>query len=223
MAFIDAKGDVTPAFAELMVRLAAAYPAARLTDAGIRVYARALGDLSLEQVRAAFGRAVKESAYFPTVAEIRRGLAPTAEDAGLLAWAAFERAAEDVGAYASVEVEDVAAARALTVVFGGWPQYCEQCGVTHAGEWAARRQAFLVAYRDARRAVTYTAHPPRSLPGLCAAAGDERPAAAWTAVIGAHGEVVPRRLPQGLPQGPAARLRLAGRRSTDEGEAAGGG
>ena len=164
MRFINAQDEVSPAFAELMVKLASAYPSVRLTEIGIRVYARALDDLTLEQVRGACSRAVKECAFWPAVAELRKHIVASGEDAALLAWTALQQAAADAGAYASVELQDGASAEALVAVFGSWPQFCAE---EEGPGLATKRQEFLAAYRQERR----LRKAPRRLAGFCEATG----------------------------------------------------
>ncbi len=146
-------------FAKELVILAEAF-GARLTEARIRIYAEALGDLTIEQVRTARRRAVQECQYFPQAAELLRLVRPTTDDAALLAWTGLQHAASSVGAYAPLVVEDAYAAEAFVRVFGSWPAYCalEDIAV------AAKRQEFLAAYRDAKR-IEHALHAVRHLSG----------------------------------------------------------
>lgn len=164
-------GAVTPAFAKMMVQLASAYPTTgKLTEATIRTYAAALGDHTVEEIRAAVGRSLRDgslSNFFPSLPELLGLLTPSSADAALLAWASLRRAAEDIGAYSSVEFEDAATAEAVQLVFGGWPAYCE---LEDGPALGARRSEFLAAYRDARRRLPPAA-PPCRLAGLCEATG----------------------------------------------------
>lgn len=175
-------GAVDGRFAELMTRLAAPYDK-RLSEALIRSYARALGDLSFEAVVQAANRAVLESPWFPTVALLRSYALGSPEDAAVLAWARLWDAASAVGAYRALDVEDGWAALALEVVFGGWPQFCERCDEADGG-WGIRRQEFLAAYRAAR-----VRHPlplpPRTLPGLCA----QRDGLTWRGALRGDGTI----------------------------------
>lgn len=142
-----ASGNVTPEFAELLVRLAAVYPTTgKLSEATIRVYARVLGDVPLDTLRQACARAARECRIFPVPAELLRFIGVTAEDQALLAWAALRQAAADVGGWVSLEVEDARTAAALQASCGGWPQYC---ALEEGPEMATRRQEFLAAWRAA--------------------------------------------------------------------------
>jgi hypothetical protein len=143
-------GNVTPEFTKLLVQIAEGYPTTgNLSEGTIRIYAWALGDYTVEQVRDACLRLFKDgSGFFPSTVEILRALGATSvDDAGLLAWAQFRQAAADVGTYASLEVEDAAAAQALRDVFGSWHAYCEH---EEGPAFTQKRAEFLAAYRAAR-------------------------------------------------------------------------
>ncbi len=171
---VRADGAVTADFVRVMLQVAAAYPTTgKLSEPTIRTYAVGLGGYTAQQVMAAWGKAFRDGAlnsFFPSLPDMLRLLEPSADDAALVAWATFRRAAEDVGAYASLEVEDAAAAEALELVFGGWPGYC---GIEEGPALGARRQEFLAAYRDARRRRAPGTQPCR-LAGLCEATGRYR-------------------------------------------------
>lgn len=180
-------GVVTREFAALMVLLAEAYPRVELREGTIRLYAQQLADLSLAEVRRAMDAAIRESDWFPTVAALRRQARPTGDDAALLAWTALCQAVEAVGAASSVEVEDGHAASALVAVFGSWPAFC---AVPEGPELAIGRQAFLAAYRAARRSGPAS---PARLAGTCEASGAYPEGAlaprVWVAVLTAGGQV----------------------------------
>jgi len=187
--FINAHDEVLPEFAAAMVRLASAYQNARLTDIGIRVYARALNDCSLAAVLSACGRAVQECRYFPTVAELRAFITPSTDDAALIAWSALGRAASRVGAYQSLVFEDHAAAYALMSVFGSWPAYCD----LESGVIGSRKAEFMAAYREGRRQVRHEGRGTRVM-GLCEASGKyHNHGACWAGLIQRDGTVCPAR------------------------------
>jgi len=190
--------DVADWFAALMVSLAEAYPNFRLREGTVRVYADGLQDIAPEAVDKAMRRAVRECAFFPTVAELRRFVEPTTDDAALMAWSGFQRAAEIVGAYASVNVDDGAAAVALMNVFGGWTQYCELEGQAVG----ARRQEFVAAYREARRRGEQRS---TRLAGLLEVDGHYDAAKSWSGRVRTDGSV---RVERDRPQltGDATRL-----------------
>jgi hypothetical protein len=117
--------------------------------------------MTLLQVKKACMEAVRNGVYFPQAAEIRRSVFPSVDDAALLAWTGFNLAADAIGAYQSLDVEDGTAGAALVAVFGSWPEFCSQAR-DDAG-WGARRNEFLASYRSLRRTNTTQG----LLPGLC--------------------------------------------------------
>lgn len=172
-------------FGRIIVTLAEAYPSTRLTEAQVRLYYRALEDLSAEQVGAACLRTVQELKYFPTIAELRTFVAASVDDAALLAWGGLTRAAREVGSYESLDVEDPAAAAALLHAFGSWAAFCE---TDDGPALTQKRQEFLAAYRQARRIHS----PTRSrLPGRCESSGRYASAVYSAGLLTASWEVVP--------------------------------
>jgi len=166
-----------------MTDVAAGYPAAKITARGIKLYARAFGHVPLATMQKLFDRAVRERVHFPSIAELNGYLESSADDAALLAWSSLQRAAEQAGAWASVEVQDGSAARALLDVFGSWPSFCQ---MEDGPALALKRQEFLAAYRQARR------NPRRGgkLVGLCESNGSPGPdGLTWTYRLNASGEV----------------------------------
>jgi hypothetical protein len=140
---------VSEEFGAAMVALAEAYGAA-LSRERILIYGDALGDLTIDQVRHAMRRAVRECKFFPSASELRAFAVGAPDDEALVQWTGLCQAAEAVGAYQDLHVDDRATAEALRAVFGSWGQFCEQCADGPA--LALRRQEFLAAYRQARRA-----------------------------------------------------------------------
>lgn len=168
MAYLDKNGFVDLDFAQLLVWLAAATGSElSLSDQRVKSYAQDLGDVPWDDLKAACAAARRECKFFPTIPEIRRHLGPTPEDAALIAWAMLDNAARSVGSYASVVIADGAAADALVLAFGSWPEFAE---AEDGPDLAQRRQVFLAAYRTARRNAQAIAQP-RRLPGRCAAEG----------------------------------------------------
>jgi hypothetical protein len=164
-------GNVTPEFTKLLVQIAEGYPTTgNLTEGTIRIYAWALGDYTVEQVRDACLRLFRDgSGFFPSTVEILRALGATSvDDAGLLAWAQFRQAAAEVGAYASLEVEDPAAAQALVDVFGSWHAYCEH---EEGPALTQRRKEFIAAYRVARARLVHSGGKVPRLFGLLESGG----------------------------------------------------
>jgi hypothetical protein len=187
-------GGVTKEFADMMVKLAAAW-GQTVTEARIIIYARALRDVPIQDVRRACGRAVSESEFFPSAAKLLGYVRPNADDGALIAWAAFEHAASAAGMYASVDVEDGAAALALTVAFGSWAEFCAH---EDGPALAIKRQAFLAAYREARRAPQH----PRRLVGLLPPPPPALAEHTFVARIAAGGLVTITRDAQLLPEAP---------------------
>ncbi len=190
MAFINERDEVDPDFASAMVGLAAAYPTAKLTTELVRTYARALDHVGLEadQVRGLFGKAIIEKKWFPAVAELVQMVRPSEEDAAVLAWSALLQAAAEVGAWASLDVENGRTAEAVKAVFGSWPTLCREAEDGPA--LVAKRVAFLAAYRQAGRRTVVAAR----LAGLCEAGGGRQiDGCTWSASLTAGGRVVPQR------------------------------
>lgn len=165
---LDRQNNVREWFAAIVFETAEAC-GAKLTETRVRIYAADLGDLHQDDIIAAFKRCRREgSGFFPSIAELRRQVVATPDDRALLAWNAMEQAASKVGAYQSIEFEDPAAARALTMVFGSWPSWCQQ---EIGPELLVKRQQFLAAYREVRRQEAAGAEPIR-LSGLLESGGN---------------------------------------------------
>lgn len=182
--------NVSDAFAAQIVTLAEAY-GKKLNEPLVRFYYGCLSDIDPDALSRAMVRAAQECKYFPTVAEIRQFAGPSTDDAALLAWAGFQRAASSVGAWSPLVCEDGPAGDALVATFGGWAAYCEADSITVT----AKRNEFVAAYRQARRdgRRSYTT----VLPGLCSPDGTT-----WGGRLGRDGQV------QSLP--PAAVRELVG-------------
>lgn len=180
-------GGVDAQFSKAMFNLAETL-GTRITETRIRSYASLLADVPYEDLRVAFVRAAREgqTGFFPSIGELLAHIGPTPTDRGLIAWTALCQAAERVGAWASLEIEDGAAADALLTVFGGWPDFCE---MADGPALALRRQEFLAAYRNARRSVA----GPRRLTGLCGQPPPELAGRVWAGAVTAGGCVIVRR------------------------------
>lgn len=201
---VTSAGHASEWFGRLAL-IAAEAAGVRVSEARIRVLAHDLAGYSRPQVERAFTMARREgSGFFPTPAELIRYIEGTADDRGLLAWEAFVRAAAEVGSYRNVDVDDAAAAYALTSVFGSWPEFCAH---ETGPDLLVKRQSFLAAYRQARRAgASGTTRLPGALPGP---AGD----VGHVALDGS----VELRLDHLLSAGDVRRL-TEGRRDGEEGE-----
>lgn len=168
MSHIKDDGRVTDGFAAALLELSEGKSGARLEAVTYKVYARALSDLTLAQVRAAVALALRDlpGQFMPSPADLRRLVQPLADDAAILAWVGLLQAADEVGAWSDVEMGDPAAAEALVAVFGGWPQFC---AMEDGPALTQHRTEFLVVYRAAfrKRAQAGTAR----LPGILTAQG----------------------------------------------------
>jgi hypothetical protein len=134
-------------FASLVMATAEAL-GAKITEDRVRVLAYDLRDYGHAAIVTAFETHRRESKWFPTPSEIIQRIEASPEDRALIAWSALERAAESVGSYRSIELDDPAAADALVSVFGSWAAWC---AAERGPEMHAKRQQFFAAYRDARR------------------------------------------------------------------------
>ena len=188
---LDEHGQVEPEFGQIIGGLAEAF-GVKITAMRIKLYARALEDVTLEDVKTACMKALRESTFFPVPAELRKYVTPSGEDAALIAWSGFASAASSIGSWRTLQVDDGAAAEALVAVFGSWPHYCSLPEVAVA----SRRAEFIAAYRQARRGPL----PPRLLVGQ----------------LGADPEPAVLRL--GRPQEPHGHTRLALSEARAEGE-----
>lgn len=188
---------VSEEFGQAMVALAELY-GAQLSEEKIRLYADLLADLSFEQIKDAMRRSAQQSRFFPTVAELRAQVVDTQDDKALTQWSGLCRAAEDVGGYQDLYVDDRATATALRAVFGSWGAFCEQC--VDGPALAMKRQEFLAAYRQAKRAEPLVRRAiqlePERLGGLL---GGEHQSGC-TGHLSALGVVVPLALPPGDEQ-----------------------
>lgn len=163
-------GAVNVDFAEVLHRLSAAYGGNRLTEDRVRIYAAALGDVSITEVRRACSRAIRECKFMPSVADLRMYVSTPMDDAALIAWTALCQAVESAGPWVSIVVEDACAAGALASVFGGWPQFTSQADDGPA--LTLRRAEFMAMYRTLRRLQRAKLAPARLI-GLCEAQSPE--------------------------------------------------
>lgn len=165
--------DVDPAFVEQMLLLAEA-TGASLSETRLRAYALLLADLPIDDLRTAVYRCARQweqkfqpadpEMRFPSVATLRAFAVVSESDAALVAWGKLQQAAEDIGAYASLEVEDEAVSAALHGAFGSWPAYCALAG--NGPAMTSKRPEFLAAYRAAVLAPGYARGRVQRLPGL---------------------------------------------------------
>ena len=171
----------------------------RLTESRIRIYATELSDLCRSDIETALARCRRDGQFFPQMAEVRKQIHGSLDDAGILAWNTVMQAAARVGSYSSIEFEDPTIAAAVVRTFGSWPAVC----ALEAGpESHVKRQEFLAALREARRELT-TMVPVR-LSGLLESSSHyERRPSVWTARLCADGLVVHEREHPALVSGSA--------------------
>ncbi len=170
----------------------------KIAESRCRIYAADLQAYDPADVIAAFRLARKATAFYPTIAEIEKCLHGTTEDAAVLAWNGLLHAAEEVGAYRSIVIEDPVTAAAVQRTFGSWTDLC----LTTVGpDLAIKRQAFLAAYRTVTRDPTTPREPVR-LAGLLETSSQyERRSSVWTARLTARGDVEQMREGGTLPAG----------------------
>ena len=113
---------------EVVTMLAEAF-GQKVTPIRLMAYDAGLSDVPLAALNAAVVRAIRESRFMPTVAELRDlcGVASgriDAKDRPLLAWQAVRGAISKVGAYDSPAFDD-AAINATIRELGGWPLLCD--------------------------------------------------------------------------------------------------
>lgn len=109
------------AFSE-MLRAVAEYNRTQLSPGVIAIYWQGLQDLDLASVRKALNSHVQSpdaGQFMPKIADIRRMLGGTTQDAALRAWAKVDKAMRQVGTYASVAFDDALIHRVLHDM-GGW-------------------------------------------------------------------------------------------------------
>jgi hypothetical protein len=152
--------EVSKEFAAVMLALAETFRVS-VSEQRYKLYAEALSDLSQADIERAAARAMRECRWFPTPKELREFIEPSIDDAALIAWTGFQRAASDVGAWSSLTVEDPIAALTLNAVFGDWPSYCSLEGAAVG----ARKAEFLATYRNLRR-LDHRLHDSVTLSGL---------------------------------------------------------
>lgn len=109
----------------LVVNALAALFHREISEAMLHGFWIGLDDLPIEAVERGAARAMRESRFMPTPAELRE-LAGDVSDAdlALLAWSVFERAVVAVGAYKTADFGDPVL-NATVRHLGGWEHCCE--------------------------------------------------------------------------------------------------
>lgn len=92
-------------------------------------YAIGLDGLSVDQVKRACARALRQCKFIPKPAELRELSGEVSiDDRTLLAWDGLKWAIERVGGYRSIDFDDKVI-NAVVHHLGGWPHLCEQSTV----------------------------------------------------------------------------------------------
>lgn len=145
------RADV-PAFATGMAALGEAFGES-VSELRALTYFDALSDLAIEDVLAAMRGLVRSSQFFPRPVAIREAVHGNPADLTETAWLVWRRAAQDLGAYASIVLADPALAHTLLAMFGSW---ANACSAEFSDEmWTAKRKEFDRVYHVfAHRALT---------------------------------------------------------------------
>lgn len=123
----------------------------KISGSTIDAYVFGLSDLEDEKVKGAVMRAIRESKFMPSPAELRELAGVSShEDAGLQAWTKVVDAIGRYGSYRHIDFGPFANAAIRSM--GGWPELCAKTG-EELDVWA--RKAFISAYASfARSGVT---------------------------------------------------------------------
>lgn len=113
------------AFGKFMFALGEAF-GEEISAARIEIYFAALGDLALDDIRRSATTHVRESKFFPKVAELREAAAGSVTDRAELAWLELVRQVRRVGAYGRPTFSDPAIERAAVELYGGWGELCRR-------------------------------------------------------------------------------------------------
>jgi hypothetical protein len=122
----------------------------QLSEAALRLYVAALGDIAQEAIEAAVVAAGSSCKFMPSPAELRElagcgGIRP--EDRAALAWEAFSRAVVELGTYKSPDFDDPII-NATCRMLGGWERCCG-LPVEEFDKWL--RHDFLKTYAGLMR------------------------------------------------------------------------
>jgi hypothetical protein len=131
-----------------MIEAVAEYCGRTLSPGVIAIYWQGLRDLDLAALRHALNAHVQNpdtGQYMPKIADIRRMIGGTTQDAALRAWAMVDRAVRQVGCYADVVFDDPLIHRVLHDM-GGWISL----GGKREDEWPFVAREFENRYRGYR-------------------------------------------------------------------------
>ncbi len=131
-------------FSNMMTMLADYYKE-NMPKGKLQIYWLGLQDLDLSTVRHAFNAHVQNpdsGQFLPRVADIRKMIGGTTQDAALIAWSKVDAAVRQVGPYQSVVFEDPLIHRVLADM-GGWIHLSK----FDETEWPFRAKEFETRYR----------------------------------------------------------------------------
>jgi hypothetical protein len=116
------------------------------TDAAYDGYFLGLGDLSIETLRSAVARAIRECPHLPKPYDLRKlaGYSTSSEDRAVAAWNDVQRAL-GYGCYKTLDFQDKLC-NAVIRNLGGWPTFCSRFTDADSEKWV--RQDFLRAYQS---------------------------------------------------------------------------
>ena len=133
-----------PAFGQGMAVLGEVF-GAEVSALRVQGYYEALRDLEWPLVHEAMRQSAQALKWFPKPAELRALVLGDDDLATERAWIAWKQAAQTVGSYRSLIVQDPALAETLHAVFGGWVGACT--AELSPEMWASKRKEFERVYR----------------------------------------------------------------------------
>lgn len=128
----------------MVAMLAAAYPAANMTEQTPDVYAEMLRDLDADAAMRAARRLISTSKWLPTIAEIRQAVAEDGAggvNRAELAWSDVLKAISQFGIYRTPEFDDPLVRVAVAAI--GWQSICNSTNADTV------RAQFRMAYKAA--------------------------------------------------------------------------
>lgn len=141
-----------------MLQAVAEYCGKPLSPGVVAIYWQGLKDLDLSAVRHALNAHVQNpdtGQFMPKIADVRRMLGGTTQDSALRAWAKIDKAARQIGPYASVAFDDALIHRVLHDM-GGWIGL----GAKSEDEWPFVAKEFENRYRGYAMRNERPAYPP---------------------------------------------------------------
>lgn len=141
-----------------MLQAVAEYCGKPLSAGVIAIYWQGLRDLDLDALRHGLNAHVQNpdnGQFMPKIADIRRMLGGTTQDAALVAWAKVDQAIRRIGTYADVVFDDPLVHRVLHDM-GGWMAL----GTKTEDEWPFVAKEFENRYRGYRMRSERPEYPP---------------------------------------------------------------